>query len=164
MDTTCWSYFNITLFHSCWEDWRLGSAYSESVGNATHISCCWAYNIAYAQSAHLYLQEMQWLEELMPPDDFRKYSAQWYFTFSQSNKFWSGVWSDMTIEQVLMKTKKPQGGLRQGWGITDTTLIYLICALPMYPYYGGSVWLLISIIWATYRTHKSQGAPTCNAE
>lgn len=84
----------------------------------------------YAKSAQLYLQEMQRLEGLMPDEDFDNFTAQGYFTIRRTNKFWSGVWSDMTIEQVLMKSMKVQGGLVTGRGITEATLVQFICALP----------------------------------
>ena len=89
-----------------------------------------AGHLPYAKSAQLYLQEMERLEELLPADDFEKYITQGYFTIRRTNKFWSGIWTDMTIEQVLMKMMKVQGGLTRGRGITDSTLAYFIGALP----------------------------------
>ena len=87
-----------------------------------------AGHLPYAKSAQLYLQEMERLEELLPTDDFEKYINQGYFTIRQTNR--AGVWIDMTIEQVLMKMMKVQGCMTRGRGITDTALVYFICALP----------------------------------
>ena len=89
-----------------------------------------AGHLPYAKSAQLYLQEMQRLNELLPSEDFKKYTTQGYFTIRRTNKFWSGIWTDMTIEQVLMKMMKIQGGLTRGRGITQSTLVYFISALP----------------------------------
>ena len=89
-----------------------------------------AGHLAYAKSAQLYLQEMERLEKLLPTEDFTKYISQGYFTIRRTDKFWAGIWTDMTIEQVLMKMMKVQGGLTRGRGITDSTLVYFICALP----------------------------------
>ena len=83
-----------------------------------------AGHIPYAKSAHIYPQR------LLPDDDFKKYTAQGYFTIGRTNKFWSGIWTDMTIEQVLMKMMKVQGGLTRGRGIMQSTLVYFISALP----------------------------------
>ena len=44
-----------------------------------------------------------------------------YFTIRRTDKLWSGVWSDMTIEQVLMRVMKASGGLTGGWGISEST-------------------------------------------
>ncbi|KYM95812.1 hypothetical protein ALC62_13539 [Cyphomyrmex costatus] len=52
-------------------------------------------------------------------------------TIRRTNKYWSGIWSDMTIEQVLMRSMKSSGGLTHGRGISDSVL---------------SKWILSSII------------------
>lgn len=44
------------------------------------------------------------------------------FTIRRSEKFWSGLWSDLTIEQVLMRSMKSQGGLTHGRGISSSVL------------------------------------------
>jgi hypothetical protein len=38
----------------------------------------------------------------MPEDVFKKFSADGGFTIRRTDKFWSGTWSDMAIEQSLM--------------------------------------------------------------
>lgn len=75
----------------------------------------------YAKSAHLYVQDMLLLEEKMTPDEYEKFTTRGYFTIQRSDKF-SGIPSDMTIEQTLMRTMKTSGGLTQGRGITDSVI------------------------------------------
>lgn len=53
----------------------------------------WIYN----SSAHLYLQNMLRLNVSMTEYEFR---AKGFFTNRRTHKFWAGVWSNMTIEQV----------------------------------------------------------------
>ena len=84
----------------------------------------------YARATTLYLQEMERLNEILPADDFEQYVSQGFFTIRRKHKFWSGVWTDMTIEQVLMRMMKVQGGLTRGRGISKSTLVYFISALP----------------------------------
>lgn len=55
----------------------------------------------YAKSAHLYVQDMESLHGRMPADEFQQFTKQGYFTIRRSNKFWSGIMSDQTIEQTL---------------------------------------------------------------
>ena len=98
-------------------DRRLGPSHYECAGDVVHIPRCCSPPICKVSSA-------------VPADDFEKYINQGYFTIRRTNKFWAGVWTDMTIEQVLMKMMKVQGGLTRGRGITDTVLVYFICALP----------------------------------
>ena len=51
----------------------------------------------YAKSAHLYLQNMSNLQNIMPAEDFRRSTERGYFTIRRSDKFWSGIFSDQMI-------------------------------------------------------------------
>ena len=74
----------------------------------------------YAKSCHLYLQDMLHLEEDMDPLEYHDFTQRGFFTIRWSDKIWSGIWSDMTIEQTLMRSMKSLGGLTRGRGITDS--------------------------------------------
>lgn len=76
----------------------------------------------YARCAHLYLQDMIQLETRMTPYEYQLFVKKGYFTIRRGDTFWSGVWSDMTIEQTLMRSMKSCGGMTRGRGITDSTL------------------------------------------
>lgn len=54
--------------------------------------------------------------------EYECFTSKGYFTIRRSDKFWCGTWSDMTIEQSLMKTMKSLGGLTHGRGIKDSVL------------------------------------------
>jgi len=41
----------------------------------------------------------------------------------RSNKFWNGLWSDLIIEQVLMRAIKSRGGMTRGIGMTESVRI-----------------------------------------
>ena len=69
-----------------------------------------AGHLAYATCAHLYLQ-MYDLENIMTRDEFQEFSSSGSFIIRRSAKLWAGVWSDMTIEQVLMRAMKSSGGM-----------------------------------------------------
>lgn len=76
----------------------------------------------YAKSFHLYLQDTQELKSKLKNLDYERFVTKEYFTFRRYDKFWSGIWSDMTIEQTLMRSMKSSGGLTQGRGITECTM------------------------------------------
>ena len=38
----------------------------------------------------------------------------------RSNRHWSGLWSDLTIEQTLMRSIKTRGGLTRGRGMSES--------------------------------------------
>lgn len=54
--------------------------------------------------------------------EYNKFCELGCFTVRRFNKFWSSVWSDTTIEQVLMRSMKSSGGLTHGRGITQSGL------------------------------------------
>ncbi|CAH1100906.1 unnamed protein product [Psylliodes chrysocephalus] len=76
----------------------------------------------YAKSAHAYLQLMLEFDNRMPKEEYDKFVASGYFTIRRTSKFWSGIWTDLTIEQVLMRSMKVEGGLTRGRGLTHSTI------------------------------------------
>lgn len=81
-----------------------------------------AGHILYAKSAHLYAQDMCTLASRLPPDVYESFTTKGFFTIRRSERFWSGIWTDMCIEQMLMRSLKTTGGLTRGRGITEHTL------------------------------------------
>ena len=80
-------------------------------------------NIHYAKAAPLYLQQMHDLPNKIPPEGYRKITEDGYFTVRRRHEFWSGIWTDMVIEQDLMRAMKSQGGVTRGRGLTESVLI-----------------------------------------
>lgn len=89
-----------------------------------------AGHLLYAKSAHLYAQQMTDLEHRMSEQEYVKFTTHGYFTIRRSNRFWSGIYTDMCIEQLLMRSLKSIGGLTHGRGITENTLSLWILAAP----------------------------------
>lgn len=81
-----------------------------------------AGHFLYANSARLYLQDMGNLQQIMKPSEFYSFTAGGEFTIRRSDKFWSSLWTDLTIERVLMRSMKSQGGLTHGRGISSSVL------------------------------------------
>lgn len=74
----------------------------------------------YAKSAHLYLQDVASLKERMTPVEFNQFTKRGFFTIRRSEKHFSGISPDQTIEQTTMRLAKTRGGLTiPGKGITD---------------------------------------------
>lgn len=61
---------------------------------------------------------------------FKDFADKGYFTINQTASCWAGVWSDMTIEQTLMRSIKSSGGLTRGRGITDSVLAKWVGGSP----------------------------------
>ena len=43
-----------------------------------------------------------------------------YHIVRRSERYWAGLWTDLVIEQVMMRPIKSRGGLTQGRGFTDS--------------------------------------------
>ena len=89
-----------------------------------------AGHLAYAKSAQLYIQQMDDLSEKNSADQLKQFTTSGYFTICRSEHFWSGNFTDQTIEQELMRLLKTSGGITHGRGITDSSLMKWVNALP----------------------------------
>ncbi|GBN20769.1 hypothetical protein AVEN_104156-1 [Araneus ventricosus] len=65
---------------------------------------------------------MQDLKSTIREENYEKFTTQGYFIIRRTFKFWSGTWSDMTIEQSLMKNMKAFGGLTRVRGVIDNVM------------------------------------------
>ena len=77
-------------------------------------------HLHYAKSARMYLQQM-----LDLPFKYRNLHRQFvehgYFTKRRSDRLWAGLWSDLVIEQVMMRSVKGRGGLTRRRGFSEST-------------------------------------------
>lgn len=79
-------------------------------------------HIHYAKSARLYLQNMLELPNRYP-SLYRDFAENGYHTVRRSDKFWAGLWSDLIIEQVLMRSLKARGGMTRGRGLSESVRV-----------------------------------------
>lgn len=80
----------------------------------------------YAKCTHLYVQDMLNLTT-KHPDILQHFVEKGYFSINRSGSPWAAVWSDLVIEQTLMRSLKSSGGLTRGRGISDSVLSKWIC-------------------------------------
>ena len=82
-------------------------------------------HVHYAKSARFYLQMM-----LELPNDhpwlYKCFTEQGFHAVRRSSRHWAGLWTDLFIEQVLMRSIKSRGGLTRGRGITETVRLQWI--------------------------------------
>ena len=83
---------------------------------------------SYAKSTRLYLQMMSDLPQNHPwlHDQFM---SKGYHTVRRSDRFWSGFWTDLSIEQIMMRTIKSRGGLTRGRGFTESVRILWVYSM-----------------------------------
>lgn len=91
-----------------------------------------AGHLPYAKSAQVYLQDMLELPNVMDAEEFKKFTEQEFFTVRRSDKKWAGIWTDMTVEQTLMRSMKTSGGLTSGRGVNrEGALARWILGMPI---------------------------------
>ena len=74
--------------------------------------------IHYAKYARLYVQEMRKLPSTHPWLHHK--FVEGCHTVWRSERLWAGLWTDIVIEQVLMRSLKSRGGLTRGRGMTES--------------------------------------------
>ena len=94
------------------------SFHLQSVSNMLNLFAATGY-VHYAKCGRLYLQKMLDLE-ITFPWVHAKFKEGGFHTVHCSERFWAGLWTDLTIEQVMMRSIKSQGGLTRGRGITES--------------------------------------------
>ena len=77
-------------------------------------------HIHYAKSGRLYLQQMLELPTTHP-QIYKYFTEHGYHVIRLTDKFWSVLWSDLVIEQVLMQSIRRVGGLTRGRGFAQST-------------------------------------------
>ena len=75
-------------------------------------------HIHYAKCGRLYLQKMLRLENEYPWV-YSKF-MEGFHTVWRSDRFWAGLWTDLTIEQVMMRSIKSRDGLTKGRGVIES--------------------------------------------
>ena len=74
-------------------------------------------HVHYAKSSRIYLQLMDNLEHTHPWL-YRRFAVQGLFVVRRSERFWAGLWPDLSIEQIMTRALKSHGGLTRGSGFT----------------------------------------------
>ena len=82
-------------------------------------------HINYAKSARLYLQQMQQLPT-EHPWLYHCFSEQGFHTVRRSSRYWAGLWTDLIIEQVMMRSIKSRA---RGRGVTENVRIQWIYSM-----------------------------------
>ena len=90
-----------------------------------------AGHLNYSKSIPLYLHLMSPLKDTLSEAEYDAFVTKGNFTVRRSAKFWAGIPSDQTIEQVLMAALKDQGGVTRGRGMTDATIATFVKTMPL---------------------------------
>ena len=94
------------------------SLHLEALGRMLNIFAA-SGHINYAKCARLHLQDMLQLP-LQYPWVYKMFYQEGYHTVRRTDRYWAGLWSDLIIEQCLMRSLKTQGGITRGGGVTES--------------------------------------------
>ena len=83
----------------------------------------------YAKSTRLYLQMMHKLPAQSHPWLHDQFMSKGYHAVRRSDRFWSGIWTNLFIEQIMMRTIKYRGGPTRGPGFTESVRILWVYSM-----------------------------------
>ena len=106
----------------------------------------------YTKSGSLYLQSMLQLHE-NNPDVFRAF-VNGNHVIRRSDRYWAGISSDLTIEQVLMRSLKTNGGLTRGKGFAESQRAIWVLAMPVMAEINSSMQESTNVDYYTNEQHK----------
>ncbi|VDI73946.1 Hypothetical predicted protein [Mytilus galloprovincialis] len=106
----------------------------------------------YAKSAYVYLSMMQRLE-IDHPEVYRHFKAG-HHVLRRTDRFWSGLSTDLTIEQILMRSVKSSGGLTRGRGMGESQRAQWILSMPACADYNSAMQDLTGVGYCTSDQHK----------
>ena len=103
----------------------------------------------YANSLHLYLQNMQ---ETHP--EVYMHFVESYHVIRKSDRYWAGLLADMTIEQVLMRSLKTTCDLTRGSGMTESQRLVWLLSTPAGAHVNCAMQELTEVSYTTSHQHN----------
>ena len=105
----------------------------------------------YTKCAYLYLSQMQDLEVHHPkvPAHFKEAKH----VVHRTDRYWSGLSTDLVIEQVLMRSVKSTGGLKRGRGMGEAQHAQWLLSMPTLAEYNLAMQQLTGTGYQTSDQH-----------
>jgi hypothetical protein len=110
-----------------------------------------AGHTSYLKSAYHYLQSMAQLGETHP--EVHQKFLEGFHVVRRSDKFWSGVSSDLVIEQSLMRSLKSKGWLTHGSRMSDEMTAHWTLS-PISSEYTDAMQRLSGVTFTSSEQHK----------
>ena len=137
------------------------SLHLQSVSNMLNLFAATGH-IHYAKSARLYLQQMLALEDQYPWVHAK--FQEGYHTVRRSSRYWAGLWTDLIIEQVLMRSIKSRGGLTRGSGVHESVRTVWINTAHRCSAIHEALSKLTNTVHRTSEQHAELGASRLNRD
>ena len=85
------------------------------------------------------------------------FSEHVYHTVRRSDRFWASIWTDLTIEQVMMRSIKSRGGLTRGRGVTESVRTMWVNTTHRCSHVHEAMTELTGLAHTTSNQHKEMG-------
>lgn len=82
----------------------------------------------YLKAASIYLKNKRTLN-VDHPDVYQKFMSE-HHVIRRTQKYWSGLSTDLTIERVLMRSIKSTWGLTRGRGLSENLRLQRLLSMP----------------------------------
>ena len=116
-------------------------------------------HINYAKSFRLMIQlpsDYLWL--------YQCFIEKGYHTICRSSRFWAGLWTDLTIEKVMMRSIKSRGGLTSGSGLTESVRLQWVYSMRKCAAIHRSMTTLTGLNHDTSDQHNDLGSSRSNRD
>ena len=140
-------------------DWKL---HLESINKMLNLFAATG-RFHYTKSARLYLQTMMKLPEKYPWL-YNQLAVNKLFSVRRSSHKWAGLWTDLSIEQILMKSIKSRGGLTRGRGMTESTRLVWVYSIHACAEFHQAMTSLTKTTHITSEQHVEMHRSRCSRD
>jgi len=151
MDPIPWTRRYTPALHPCWTHRDLEPSSSLHWKNDKRIC-----SNNYAKSSRLHLQTMldlpathSWVYE--------NFAAKGFHIVRRSDRFWAGLWTDLIIEQVMMRAVKILRGLTRGIGVSENVRVMWINSMHWFASVHNAMCTLTELQHKTSEQHIELG-------
>ena len=137
-------------------DWHL---HLVAVSKMLNIFAATGHN-NYAKSSRLYLQMMLDLPSEYPWL-YEQFAIHGFHTVRRADRYWAGLWTDLIIEQVMMRSIKSRGGLTRGRGMTESVRLCWVYSMHKCAAIHHSMTELTKCYHKTSDQHVELGGSRC---
>ena len=116
----------------------------------------------HTKSAYVYIQKMSNLEKDHPT--VYKQFQNGHHVIRRSDRYWSGLSTDLIIEQVLMRSIKSRGGLTRGRGMDEIQRLIWLLGMPACAQVNFAMQTLTGVCYQTSEQHKEMGQSRKNRD
>ena len=106
----------------------------------------------YAKAAYVYLQAMTMLPEIHP--DVHQKFEEGYHVVRRSDRYGVGLFTDLIIEQVLMRSVKTHSGLTRGKDMAETQRLLWVMLMPACANMNDAMQKFTGVSYETSDQHK----------